>query len=325
MNSPKIKQQLALLSCLAMLCSCDRTKIQSPKPVETQTTKVSRPLPIHVPESVPPIEGLAKEWVESKSLPQFKCSIGWLIFNREFPIKTWNSKNEPSSHQFDEFLFDETFSASDTVCLPIFAREGKWGLVFLKKQQQWLWVKETPENAEQNMDVHNEYGRFESWPLTKPGEEEFESDWVLCYGTITSLTKESSTIRNAPNDNADIVCKIPDHSSSRPAQPKFTRSKGNERPTAETSFEDEKYKQINKASYSKSIIVKVLESKGDWVRVRPSDWNCGTWGVDTYDDVIGRVLFKWHPSISGWVKWRVPGPVKGSYRVVIDISELVGC
>lgn len=263
--------------------------------------------------------------MKTNSIPDIKCSVGWIEFSREQPIKTWTIKNELALYPHDEFLSSDTFSAPDTVCIPIFSSELNWGLAFLKNKQQWVWVKMTPEGSDHQIDLHNEFGQFDTWPLRSPGEESFESDWVLCVGTITTLTKESSTIRSAPNDSASIVCEVPDLKGLKPVQPKFATTKAKELPANTTTHEDLKLQNINTASNSQKAMVKVIESKGDWIRVRPCDWTAGVWVVDTYDDVIGRILLKWHPSVAGWVKWRVPGKVKGSNRVVINIEMLQGC
>ena len=65
--------------------------------------------------------------------------------------------------------------------------------------------------------------------------------------------------------------------------------------------------------------VQVLEQQNDWVRVRlPKTENIKP-GLE--ESTYG-VYIDWDPQLEGWIRWRRPGPVKDSWVLLLQMSEV---
>jgi hypothetical protein len=59
----------------------------------------------------------------------------------------------------------------------------------------------------------------------------------------------------------------------------------------------------------KGEYLRILDRKGDWVKVQES---LEIQMVPAGDDKVDYLKVKWNPRRIGWVRWKVPGPVPGS-------------
>ena len=295
-----------VLICIALaLCSaCDRNRNQTVVAAPAQNSRPVEPAPVPKPPEAPvpqkydtlPITNLnpnlADSCLSSNVIPTGDCAIG-LLDSLDSP-----SDGGPQIDWIGKIQWIDFKDTEDTKSNPsanglfntshggfsVYAIRGNMCLVWGTKQH-WGWIK-----FDKSM--------MKYYDITSP-------DWkIIDSHSYDNVHVEANDIagplRETPSDHGRIIANLENKAWKQTAKQKGEL-------------------KLAEGASDHGTWVHILEQQGDWVRVHlPKSErfyplrNEGAFGVEV----------KWDLNLEGWIRWRKPGPVKGTNQILLGVREI---
>lgn len=266
---------------------------------------------------------LGVAWTKWKGAPPGNAIIGWALIPKE-TFDAWDPHTREMVQSFSigdlsPGTIRTCYEASDEPLSPaVFAAVDGWCLVYSSgKNPKWLWIR---------CDYRSIESWIESFTMNRyVGGECPGGRWDFFSGDIVYVSQQNPKhnaawvhIFSSKNEHASPILQKepwwPDYDWGNPKKPIFKK------PKTKNSISDNawdwQWQLFNQSKLIQRAVVIPVAVQENWLKVIPARYDKGLWRVSTDEGDI--LLVQWDLSHSGWLKWRVPGPVYGSFFVTIN-------
>jgi hypothetical protein len=304
----------------------------------TDETRLPVPYTVWSPwlayQGQPPEEGavgvLNMPLPERNGQPGLPLSVYWVIGWR-------NPMNRSESVPADTFLRSEngykdinSGEQCRQVQLLVFEMQGEWALLYGRNCWAWASIRQEVFNRrscwdEELISLLEARLRDHIWRPNQGGDESMEIPNRQGYTWSANeefIQLPPGPLRSEPRDDARIVDRLPDRWIWRNLEKPIDKW-----PLELTQLAAGKpYKVIMGEGSGAAVPLRVLEMKGDWLRVQLAKA-----GTSFYQNLPGEIegyvstVACWDKQRIGWVRWRSPGPLLGTYlHRILSVGDSMG-
>ncbi len=226
----------------------------------------------NVPAPLPP--KFTSAWTALKAVPEDAAEYALLPYPEANLLRLWAfNVNNPVPTRFGDISdLDVVPDGGSPPGIAVYARNDQWCLVHSSKSG-WYWV--LLREAELK-DVNEP-------PYDNPSKVIYTA---LEFPKVTEDLLETDSNGWATFNSITIIHPLEDEQLR--------------------SGPDLKSKSLGRVE---GEYLRILERSGDWVRVQePSKIKM----VPAGEDRVDYLKVRWNPKRTGWIRWRIPGPVPGS-------------